>query len=71
MSENFAARLAQANLANKNDISDSVKETDFYDKLKHLNKKVISNKIKHVEAEKKITDLTNEVTQIEKGYDSF
>ena len=71
-SENFAARLAQANLANKNDSSGYVKEADFYDKLKHLNKKVISNKTKHVEAEKKITDLTNEVTQIsEKGYDSF
>ena len=56
----------------KDYITDFVKKTDFYDKLKHLNKKVISNKIKHVEVEKKITDLTNEVTQIsEKGYDSF
>ena len=59
--ESFAARLAQANLANKNDISDFVKKTDFYDKLKHLNKRVTSNKTKHVEAEKKIIGLTNEV----------
>ena len=29
-----------------------------------MNKKVTSNKTKHVEAEKKITDLTNKITQI-------
>ena len=40
------------------------------DKLKDLNKDVTSNKTKHVEAEKKITDLTNKVAQIsEEGYD--
>ena len=42
--ENFAARLAQANLASKNDIAALVKKTDFDDKLKNLNKKVTSNK---------------------------
>ena len=31
--EHFAARLAQANLANKNDIANFVKKTDFHDKL--------------------------------------
>ena len=29
--ENFAARLAQANLASKSDIADFVKKTDFDD----------------------------------------
>ena len=39
------------------------------DKLKNLNKKVTSNKTKHIEAEKKMTDLTYKVAQIsEKGY---
>ena len=37
-SENFAARLAQANLASKNDIAIIVKKTDFDDKIKNLNK---------------------------------
>ena len=37
---------------------------DFYDKLKNLNKKVTSNKAKHIEAENKITDLTNKVRKI-------
>ena len=41
--ENFTARLKQANLATKGDISDFVKKTDFDDKLKNLNKMVISN----------------------------
>ena len=44
--------------------------TDCDDKLKTLNKKVTSNKTKHVDAEKKITYLTDKITQIsEKGYD--
>ena len=35
-------------------------------------KKVTSNKTKHVEAEKEITDLTNKVVQIsEKGHDGY
>ena len=37
--ENFEARLPQANLVTK---------TDFHDKLKNLNKKINSNKTKHV-----------------------
>ena len=36
---------------------------DFYDKLKNLNKKVTSNKAKHIEAENKITDLTNKISE--------
>ena len=43
-SENFTSRLAQANLASKNDIVNFVKQTDFDDKLKTLNKKLIEIK---------------------------
>ena len=46
--ENFTARLKQANLAAEDDITDFIKKTDFDDKLKHLNKKVTSNKSKHL-----------------------
>ena len=42
--ESFAARLAQANLASKNDIAALAKKKYFDDKLKNLNKKVTSNK---------------------------
>ena len=42
--QNFAGRLAQANLASKNDIAALVKKTDFDHKLKNLNKNIISNK---------------------------
>ena len=43
-------------------MNDFVEKKDFDDTLKNLNKKVTSNKTKHIEAEKKITDLTNTVT---------
>ena len=74
--DNFAARLAKAKLTTTDDISDFVKKkqkkkkTDFDEKLKNINKKVTSNKMKNVEAKKKLTDLTEEIAQIsEKGYD--
>ena len=58
-SENFAVRLAQANLASKSDITNFLKKTDFDDKSKHLTKKITSNKPKHVlvENELKKTDI--------------
>ena len=47
-----------------------MKKTDFDDKLKKINKNVTSCKAKHVETEKKITDLTNKVAEIlKKGCD--
>ena len=46
--EDFAARLAQANL---------IAKRDFYNKLKNLNRKIISNKTKHVLAENKLKKL--------------
>ena len=63
-SEIFVARLAQANLASKNNIADFLEKTDFDNKQKKLNKKVTWNKTRHVNAEKKIADLTNKVVQI-------
>ena len=44
--ENLAARLKQANAATKADFDDFI--DDFDDKLRILNKKVTSNKTKHV-----------------------
>ena len=46
--ENVAARLAQANLASKNNIANFIKKTDLDNKLKTLNEKVTSNKSKHL-----------------------
>ena len=48
--ETFAAWLKQSNLATKADIADFVKDTDFDNKLKSLNKNNASNKIKHLKA---------------------
>ena len=48
ISEHFSTRLAQANLASKNDFATFVKKADFDDKLNNLNKNVTSNKTKHV-----------------------
>ena len=56
-SENISARLAQANLARKNDIAVLVKKTDFDEKLKNLNKNVTSNKTKHMLVENEINKL--------------
>ena len=46
MADNFAARLAQAKLVTKADNSHFVKETDFDNKLKNINKKFTSSKTK-------------------------
>ena len=53
IAESFAAKLAQVNLARKNLIAVLVKMTNFDNKVKKLNKKVTSNKTKHVEVEQK------------------
>ena len=41
--EKFTAKLKQTNLATKGDIADFVNTTDFDDKLKKIDKKIISN----------------------------
>ena len=57
--QNFAVRSAQARLATETGIVIQQKRQVLIINLKKLNKKVTSNKTKHVEAEKKLTDLTN------------
>ena len=59
--DNFALRLSNANLATKTDIAYFVKETDFNDKLKKLNKKITLNKIKHVLAANELNELWEKV----------
>ena len=57
-SANFAARLAQGNLARKNDIAVLVKKTDFDKKLKNLNKNVTSNNTRHILVENELNELS-------------
>ena len=55
----FAARLSQANLTTKDNIADFVKKKrDFDNKLKNSNKKVTSNKTKHVLVEKEQDEMS-------------
>ena len=56
--ENFAARLKQASLASKSNIADFVKQANFDEKLKNLNKKFTLNKARHVEVKNKLYDLS-------------
>ena len=56
-SEHFTARLAQANLASKSDISNSVNKADFNDKLKSI----ISNKNELMNYQKKIKQCQQKV----------
>ena len=51
-SENFAPRLKQADLVN---------QTDFDDKLTSFNKRINSNKTKHLEVQKKLNILITKV----------
>ena len=52
-------KLAQANFASKNDIASFAKKSpDFVDQLKNLNKKVTSNKTKHVLVENELDKLS-------------
>ena len=55
--ENFAARLAQVNLASKSHIANFVKKINFDDKLKNLNKKIISKKTKNLLVENEFKTL--------------
>ena len=69
--DNFAARLAQAKLATKADIADFVKEADFDNKLENLNKKVTSNKAKHVLIENELHELSEKANKKIKKRDNF
>ena len=61
MADNSPARLAQTKLATKTDMDDFVKETDSDNKLKNINKKVTSNKTRHVEVKTKLDNLAKKV----------
>ena len=59
--DNFTIRLAQADLATKNDIVNFVKKADFDNKqmlkndeklIKNIIKEVFSNKTRHIEVKK-------------------
>ena len=63
-SDNFAARLPQANLGSKSDIAVSLKKADFTDKLKNLNKNVTPNKTKHILVENESNELSKKVEAI-------
>ena len=70
--ENTTGRLAQANLASKNDIANFIKKTDFDDKLKKLNENVTSNKTKHVLVENELNELSEKVKTIStKGFEKI
>ena len=70
--ENTTGRLAQANLASKNDIANFIKKTDFDDKLKKLNENVTSNKTKHVLVENELNELSEKVKAIStKGFEKI
>ena len=71
MSQNFAASLAQANLASKNDIANFAKKTDFDGKLKNWNKKVTSNKTKHMLVESELNELSEKVKLLSANSYSF
>ena len=62
--DNFAVRLTQTNLAAKANIVDFVKETDFHNEVKNLNKRATSNKTKHVLAENEVDELPKKVKVI-------
>ena len=62
--DNFAVRLTQTNLATKANIVDFVKETDFHNEMKNLNKKASSNKTKHVLVENEVDELPKKVEVI-------
>ena len=49
----FDGRLKQADLASNTDIADFIKKANFDEELRKIDNKVISNKTKHLEAERK------------------
>ena len=63
--EKVTTRLKQANLATKGDIVDFVKKTCFDNKLKNLNKKVTSNKLKHLPVENEFEKLQHKIDKLQ------
>ena len=63
--KDFATRLGKANLASTHDTSNSVKTTDFDDKLKKVNKNLSSNKTKHVLVENELQKLEDKIENLQ------
>ena len=59
--DNFDAGLKQANLTAKADAADFVEKTDLDNKLKKMNKKVTSNKTKHVLIQNELNDPQDKI----------
>ena len=59
--ENFAARLKQANLTSKSDIANYVNKADFDNKLLSFNKRVNSNKTKHLLVENELKNYRHSI----------
>ena len=70
-SKMFAAWLAQANLASKNDNVAIIKKKYFDDKLNYLNRKITSNKSKHLLVENKLKKLKDNIKNLQKFYSSL
>ena len=62
--EVFAAKLKQGNLASKSDIANFVNKIDFDNKLLSFNKRINSNKTKHVLVKNKLNELSKKVKAI-------
>ena len=62
--EVFAAKLKQGNLASKSDIANLVNKIDFDNKLLSFNKRINSNKTKHVLVRNKLNELSKKVKAI-------
>ena len=61
IAENFSARLKQAILASKSDIVNLVNKTEFDNKLLGVNKRINSNKTKHVLVQNELNELSKKV----------
>ena len=60
----FTARLKQPNWATKDYIADFVRDRDFDNKLKNLNKNVTSNKSQHILDENEFIKLHDNIRKI-------
>ena len=59
--KNLTETLKEAKLAAKSDIANFVKEIDFDEKLRNVNKKVTLNKSKHLLVENELNELSEKV----------
>ena len=59
--KNLTETLKEAKLATKSDIANFVKEIDFDEELRNVNKKVTLNKSKHLLVENELNELSEKV----------